>query len=124
MAAATPARAPSTGAVVRAWTAALNSGNDAAAGRLFNPHASWIQGGYKFRLTNQFEAAVLTHNLPCSGRIAAMSVKGERATATFLLGNRPGRPRCATPGAKAATLFTVRHGKIVLWAQVPVPPRH
>jgi hypothetical protein len=112
---------PSTEAVVRAWSAALDTGNDAAAGRLFDPHAIWVQGGYTFQLNKQSDAATLTRSLPCSGKIVAIAVKGERATATFLLGNRPGRAKCTTPGEKAAALFVVHRGKIVLWEQVPVP---
>jgi hypothetical protein len=42
------------------------------------------------------------------------------ALATFVLGHRP-QHRCDAPGGKAAALFVVRNGKIVLWQQVPVP---
>ena len=40
--------------------------------------------------------------------------------ATFVLGQRP-KHRCDAPGQKAAALFVIRNGKIVLWKQVPVP---
>jgi len=120
-AAAASAKTPSTETVVRAWSAALNAGDDTATGNLFDPHAYWIQGGYTLHLTSRRQAAFLTKSLPCSGRIVAIAVTGERATATFVLGNRRGRAKCTTPGEKAAALFVVHRGKIVLWEQVPVP---
>ena len=45
---------------------------------------------------------------------------GNRVVATFVLGKRP-KHRCDGPGQKAAALFVVRRGKIVLWEQVAVP---
>jgi hypothetical protein len=59
--------------------------------------------------------------LPCAGKILSITVKGEQATAVFVLANGKHR-RCDAPGQKAAAVFQVHKGKIVSWAQVPVPP--
>ena len=58
--------------------------------------------------------------LPCAGKIVRLHVTGSRVLATFVLGQRP-KHRCDAPGQKAAALFVIRNGKIVLWKQVPVP---
>jgi limonene-1,2-epoxide hydrolase len=106
--------------VVRAWSAALNANDNERAAKLFAPNARVIQPGIDVPLTSHKLAVLFNDSLPCAGRVVAISVKGNRATATFILGQRP-KHRCDAPGAKAAALFVVRAGKIVLWQQVPVP---
>ena len=57
------------------------------------------------------------------GRLQEMGslyMRGNRATATFVLGQRP-KHHCSSPGVKAAALFVVRNGKITLWKQIAVP---
>jgi hypothetical protein len=49
-----------------------------------------------------------------------LQTSGSRVVATFVLAHRPGH-RCDGPGQKAAALFVVRDGRILLWEQVPVP---
>lgn len=106
--------------VVRAWSKALNSNNNAAAAKLFAPNARVIQPGVDVPLTSRALAVAFNASLPCAGKIVRITVKGSRATATFVLGERP-KHRCDAPGAKAAAIFTVRRGKIVRWEQIPVP---
>src|SRR5665213_2368218 len=53
-------------------------------------------------------------------RSVAVTVYGNRAVATFVLGERP-KHHCDGPGVKAAALFIVRGGKITLWEQIAVP---
>jgi limonene-1,2-epoxide hydrolase len=113
-AAATPAQ------VARAWSKALNANNNVAAANLFAHNARVIQPGLDVRLSSQALAVAFNESLPCAGRIIAMQVTGNRATATFVLGERP-KHRCDAPGAKAAAVFTVRGGKIIRWQQVAVP---
>ena len=113
-AAATPAQ------VVRAWSEALNANHNIAAANLFAHNARVIQPGVDGLLRSHAIAVLFNASLPCSGHIVAMTVKGDRATATFVLGERP-KHRCDAPGAKAAAVFTVRNGKIVQWQQIPVP---
>jgi limonene-1,2-epoxide hydrolase len=113
-AAATPAQ------VARAWSKALNANHNVAAANLFAHNARVLQPGVDARLTSHALAVLFNESLPCAGRIIAVTVKGNRATATFVLGQRP-KHRCDAPGAKAAAVFTVRNGKIVQWQQIPVP---
>jgi len=112
---------PAPPAIVRAWSAALNRNDNAAAARLFAPNARVIQGPLDARLTSPQLALEFNASLPCAGRIVQITVKGNRATATFVLGRRPRHTCTATRGEKAAALFVVRNGKIVLWEEVPVP---
>jgi limonene-1,2-epoxide hydrolase len=108
--------------VVRAWSRALNTNDNEHAARLFAQNARVLQPGVDVRLTTHRLAVAFNNALPCAGRIVEISVKGNRATAVFVLGQRP-RHRCDAPGVKAAALFVVRSGKIVLWQQVPVPEK-
>ena len=112
---------PSPPAIVRAWSAALNRNDNAAAAELFAPNARVIQGPLDVRLTTPRLALAFNSSLPCAGRIVRIAVKGERATATFVLGRRPKHTCTAKHGEQAAALFVVRDGKIVLWEEVPVP---
>jgi limonene-1,2-epoxide hydrolase len=106
--------------VVRAWSAALNANDNEHAARLFAPNARVIQPGIDVPLTSHRLAVAFNDSLPCAGKIVAIAVAGNRATATFVLGKRP-KHTCDAPGAKAAALFVVRRGKIVRWEQVAVP---
>jgi limonene-1,2-epoxide hydrolase len=117
--AAQAARTPAE--VVRAWSAALNANRNERAARLFAPNAHVVQPAVDVRLTSHALAVAWNDALPCSGRILRLQVHGARVVATFVLGERP-KHRCDGPGQKAAALFVVRKGKIVLWEQVPVPP--
>ena len=122
MAAAGTAQAAAKPAeVVRAWSRALNSNDNEHAARLFAHNARVVQPGVDVRLNSHALAVAFNASLPCAGRVVEVSVKGNRATATFVLAERP-KHRCDAPGVKAAALFVVRRGKIVLWQQVPVPP--
>ena len=113
-AAATPAQ------VVRAWSKALNRNDNVAAAKLFAHDARVIQPGLDGVLRTPAYARVFNASLPCAGRIVSVTVHGAQALAVFVLGERP-KHRCDAPGAKAAAVFTVRHGKIVRWQQVAVP---
>jgi limonene-1,2-epoxide hydrolase len=117
MFAATP---PSPAAIVREWSADLNADRNEAAARLFAPNAVVVQFPYVVRLRTHALAVGFNASLPCAGRIVGISVKGEVATAVFVLGRRP-HHRCDGPGQKAAARFRVHNGKIVRWEQIPVP---
>lgn len=106
--------------VVRAWSEALNAGDDEAAADLFAPNAIVIQGDAYARLATREDAVSFNASLPCSGRIVELTVERDQVTATFLLGDRPGG-RCDGPGQQAAAIFVVQDGKIVVWQQVPAP---
>jgi limonene-1,2-epoxide hydrolase len=119
-AAGTAQAAASPAEVVRAWSKALNANRNGAAASLFAHNARVIQPGVDVRLNTRAIAVAFNAALPCAGRVVAITVNGDRATATFVLGERP-KHRCDAPGAKAAAVFTVRAGKIVRWQQVAVP---
>jgi limonene-1,2-epoxide hydrolase len=103
--------------VVRAWSQALNSGDNEAAAELFAPGAEVIQG-VSFVLETKREAIAFNEALPCSGEIVELVSEGESVRATFRLGDRPAS-RCDSPGAEVEAAFRVRDGKIVLWHQLP-----
>jgi hypothetical protein len=108
--------APSAESVVRAWSEALNEGDNNTAGNLFAPGAEIVQAGHVLTLKTHDEAVAWNAALPCSGRILSIRTKGQTATATFLLGDRP-HSQCDGPGQRATAIFKVVHGKIVLWHQ-------
>jgi limonene-1,2-epoxide hydrolase len=114
---------PSPPAIVRAWSAALNANHNAAAAKLFAPNARIVQGQLDVRLPTQKLALAFNASLPCAGRIVHITVSGDAAVATFVLGHRPKHTCTAAPGEIAAALFVVRGGKIVLWEQVAVPKK-
>jgi len=115
------ARAPSPSSVVRAWSNALNAGDNQRAADLFAPDAQIVQGNLVRRLHTHSEAVAFNRTLPCSGRIVELRSRGRDIEATFVLGNRPAS-LCDGPGQRAAALFRIRQGKIVLWHQIPAPP--
>ncbi len=106
--------------VVREWSRRLNAYDNAGIAHLFARPAVFEQAGAALRLRTYSDIALWHSLLPCAGRIVSIAVKGENATAVFVLAN--GRHRtCDAPGQKAAAVFRVHKGKIVSWAQVPVP---
>jgi limonene-1,2-epoxide hydrolase len=111
-------RSPSS--VVRAWSNALNAGDNQRAADLFAPDAQIVQGDQVERLRTHSEAVAFNRALPCSGRIVELRPRGGDIEAIFVLGNRPAS-RCDGPGQRAAALFRIRRGKIVLWHQIPAP---
>jgi limonene-1,2-epoxide hydrolase len=111
---------PSPESVVRAWSQALNSGDNEAAADLFAPNAEVIQGR-SYVLETQREALAFNASLPCSGEIVAIETDADIVTATFRLDDRPAS-RCDAPGARVRAAFRVVDGKIVLWHQLPDEP--
>ena len=117
---------PSTESVVRAWSQALNTDDNERAADLFARNAEIVQGDSVTTLRSHRDAVRWNSSLPCSGRIVSITAKGQTATATFLLGDRP-HSRCDGPGERATAIFRVVKGKIVLWHQTgsstaPPPP--
>jgi hypothetical protein len=104
-------------AVVRAWSAQVNDGDDEGAAALFARGARIIQGERELQLVTNDQAVAWNRGLPCSGRILAIRTRGELVNATFELGERPGH-RCDAPGAVVKALFRVHAKKIVLWHQL------
>jgi len=103
--------------VARAWSNAVNTGDNEAAANLFAPGAQVVQNGRLIRLRTHADAVSWNAALPCSGRILAVAKAKGAATVTFRLGNRP-TGACDGPGSTVRALFRVRDGKIVLWHQL------
>jgi len=108
----------SPASVVRAWSRALDAGDNDAAANLFARDAEVVQAGIVTRLHSHAEAVGWNAALPCSGKIVSLRVRGPVVTAVFLLGDRKASP-CDGPGQHATAVFRIRDGKIVLWHQVP-----
>jgi hypothetical protein len=106
-------------AVVRAWSAAINRGDDRAAGALFARPALIVQG-YALRLDTLKDAITWNSGLPCAGKLQRMELVTAGVLATFTLGERP-HHHCDAPGRRAAAVFGLDHGRIRLWQQVDVP---
>jgi ketosteroid isomerase-like protein len=103
--------------VVRAWSRALNTGDDRRAGALFALGARIEQGDLVIVVREPGDAIRWNRSLPCSGTIVELAVEGETATAVFELSDRP-TSACDAPGARVTAAFTVRGGKIVLFRQL------
>ena len=115
-----PSQADRMKAVVRAWTANLNAGNNAAEARLFSLPAliSLMAGPYGCRCPTRAQVAQFHARLPCSGKIVSIKVRGRYATAVFRLGDRE-TSKCDEPaGALTAMRFTIVRGKITVLKQV------
>ena len=121
VAAAPAARSPA--AVVRAWSAALNRGDNETAANLFAKNAIVAQPGYTLPLKTHKLAVLWNKSLPCKGRVLWITVRKNVADATFLLSDRSPVQRCDGPGTKARAGFTVVNGKIAAFVQLPVIER-
>jgi hypothetical protein len=108
-------------AVVRAWTANLNAGNNAAEARLFSLPVviSLMEGPYGCLCLTRAEVAQFHAELLCSVKIVSIRVRGRYATAVF---GGPGdreTSKCDAPrGALTGVRFTITRGKITGWQQV------
>ena len=106
---------------MRNWSAAFDRNDNEAAARLFANGAHVVQDE-DVVLHDHAEALHWSASLPCGGRILTLAPQGaSQVLAVFRLEERPGH-RCDGPGVKAAAIFRVSDGKIVLWHQTAVPP--
>jgi len=113
-------KAASASEVARAWSAALNRDDNEAAARLFASGAEVVQNGGMILQTHA-DAVRWNAGLPCGGRITSLQPRGKEAVlAVFQLTDRP-QHQCDATGGRAAALFEVQKGKIVLWHQTDVP---
>jgi limonene-1,2-epoxide hydrolase len=108
--------ATSVTGVVRAWSGALNRGDNVAAAKLFARGARVVQADEVLTLATRADAVAFNAALPCTGQIVSLETHGETATAIFRLGERK-VGRCDGPGDHATAVFRVHKGKIVLWHQ-------
>jgi limonene-1,2-epoxide hydrolase len=112
---------PPPESVVRAWSHALNEGDNETAAKLFAKDAMVIQGTKHLKLHALRDAIAWNAGLPCAGELLQIENNGDESTATFRLYNRP-KSECDGPGGLASAVFTVKRGKIVVWRQIaPLP---
>jgi len=108
-------------AVVRAWTANVNTENNAAAARLFSLPTliSLMEGPYGCYCLSRAEVFDFHAQLLCTARIVSITVRARVATAVFgLPGDRLGS-KCDSPrGSLTGVRFTIVRGKITVWQQV------
>ena len=108
-------------AVVRAWTANLNAGNNAAEVRLFSLPAliSQMEGPYGCWCLTPRQIFQFHVQLPCSAKIVSTKVRGRYATAVFRMGDREMISKCDSPGGSlTAVRFTIVRGKITALQQM------
>jgi hypothetical protein len=106
--------------IVRAWSAALNRGDDRRAASLFADGAKIAQAGVEYTLLNKAGRFEFNSGLPCSGEIVDLHASGGEVTATFELGQRANH-RCDAPGVKTTAVFTIRNDRIVAFRQLAAP---
>jgi hypothetical protein len=103
---------------VRAWSDALNAGENERAASFFAEGARVVQGLRSFRLDDTDEALDFARSLACGVEIVHAEASGNRLEATVELRPRPGR-RCDGPGRRSGLIVRVDDGRIVLWHEVP-----
>ena len=107
--------------VARAWSAALNSGDNEAAAQLFAKGALIVQNGSE-TLETHTDAVRWNAGLPCGGRITRLERHGkDEVIAQFELTERP-KHNCDARSSATAAVFQVKDGKIVTWHQAELGP--
>ncbi len=103
---------------MRAWSKALNSGDNDAAGALFATNAKFVAGDSIRILRTREQAVALNAGFGWCGPIVKLAVNGGDVTARFALVTR-GEAGCdGRGGERGSVFFQVEHGKIVLFDQV------
>jgi hypothetical protein len=103
---------------VRAWSKALNSGDNDAAGALFATNAKVVAGDSIRILRTREQAVALNAGLGWCGPIVKLGVNGRDVTARFALVTRGVAGCDRRGGERGSVFFQVEHGKIVLFDQV------
>jgi limonene-1,2-epoxide hydrolase len=113
---------PSAESVVRAWSASVNDGDNAAAARMFARGATVVRNGEVRTLRSYNAAHGWNAALRWCGRIVSVRASGATVRAVFMVRTRR-RLGCTGPGERAHTLFRVREGKIILWHELEQAPQ-
>ena len=102
--------------VVRAWSAALNRGDEEAAAGLFGPNAVFVAGDYQTVLRTREQALAFHREMVWCGPIVRLRAHGDEVEAQFSLASRR---RCERGGRERGSVyFRVRDGKIVFFDQI------
>jgi SnoaL-like domain len=104
--------------VVRAWSAALNRGDEEAASALFGPKAVFVAGDYQTVLRTRAQVLAFHREIGWCGPIVRLVAKGSEVEAQFSLVSRPNGP-CERGGrGRGSVYFRIRDGKIVFFDQI------
>ena len=105
------------------WSAALDRNDNEAAARLFADDAQSRAGRRARCCATMPTPCSGTRPCPAAGTITSSRRTSETDVLVVFRARRSARGhRCDGPGARAAALFRVRDGQIVLWHQTTVPP--
>jgi SnoaL-like domain len=111
-------RPKSPAEVVRAWSAAVNRGDDEAAAELFGPEVVFVAGDYQTVLRSDAEALAFNRAIGRCGPIVRLAAHGGEVVAQFSLASRPSG-HCERGGReRGSVVFRVRNGKIVSFNQI------
>jgi SnoaL-like domain len=104
--------------VVRAWSAALNRGDEEAAAALFGSKVDFVAGDYQTVLRTRAQVLAFHREIGWCGPIVRLVAKGNEVEAQFSLASRPSR-HCARGGRERGSVyFRIRNGKIVFFDQI------
>ena len=101
---------------IRGWSAAVNRGDYAEAGRFFAPGAI-VEQVREFRLRNAREAEKFSRSLPCRANVTDVRRSGDSVVAAFRL--RPGTGPPAACDEDVRVRFRFRGGRFSEFRQLP-----
>ena len=109
---------------MRAWSDAVNSGEDARAATLLARGAVVIEGASEQVLHTPADAERWSRTQPCGGLVRTLRTHRDIVTVTFLLGDRGTPGSCAAAGGTLTAEFQVLHKRIVFFRRLSSsPPR-
>ena len=104
--------------VVRAWSAAVNRGDDEAAAALFGSRVVFVAGDSQWVLRTPAQALAFNRAIGWCGPIVRLARTDEEIVAEFSLASRPSG-HCERGGRERGSVyFRIRDGKIVFFDQI------
>jgi len=103
----------------RAWSEALNSGDNEAAAALFATDAEFVAGDYRKTLRTHQQAVALNAGLPWCGPIVKLRANGNGNEIIAQFALNPRKSACdGQVGEHGSISFVIRSGKIVFFDQI------
>jgi hypothetical protein len=104
--------------VVRAWSAAVNRGDDEAAAALFGSRVVFVAGDSRWVLRTRAQALAFNRAIGWCGPIVRLARDGGEMVAQFSLASRSSG-HCERGGRERGSVaFRVREGEIVFFDQI------
>jgi hypothetical protein len=104
--------------VVRAWSAAVNRGDNGAAAALFGAKVEILAGDYQTVLHTHAQSLAFHRSLSWCGPIVMLAEHEDEVVARFSLASRKSG-RCERGGReRGAVAFRIRDGKIIRFEQI------